>query len=635
MEHLLPLEEPGGFNAVDEAVGIVREILELAPQLSILCTSRRRLGLRGERLLEIGPLPTSEADPAAGPQLDLGALMESPSVRLYLDRAQSVRPDFTLTESNAPAVAALCRQLEGSPLALELAAAWVRALPPRKMYERLIQGQEIPAGGYSDLPARHRSLNAALEWSYRLLTPNLQMFFARLAVFRSSWTLESAAAIVCDGDEFLALTQLEALRNASLVRSTEPPGSEEIRYGLLESVRAYACQRLAESGDLAAAQRRHAACFLDLALKAKSEMQGPHQTRWLAALEAEHDNLRAAITFWMTGSRLEDAATVFEMIGALSEFWIIRGYWHEGRSWSEEALARTADRADLSAARAGVINGLASFAQMLGQYDRVRALYEESLAIYRDLNDQKHLGVVLHGLGYAALHQGEFTLARQRYEESLQIARDRGALREIGMELHHLGWVAHEEGDLARARPLYEESLTVRRKAGDLRGIAFTLNNLANLLSQLGKVETSRSLLEETLQTWLELGDRQGIALSYHNLGGLDSQMGDHTRAREMNIRAVEIYREIDSSPGIANCLFTFGVIEIRKQRYTRGIQLCAASEALYAQMGATPASEDTSRNQTLTMIRETVDAETIERFWAAGQRMSASEAISFALADD
>ncbi len=191
LEHLLPGEETEEEAGSNLAVDCIQTLLERVPGLILLCTSRRRLAMRGEQLLTLSPLPLPEAMPGESEKSDLARLLAVPSVRLYVDRAQAVRPDFGLTPTNAPAVAALCRQLEGSPLALELAAAWVRALPPRKMWERLTQGMDIPPGSYADLPARHRTLSAALEWSFRLLTPAQQRLFARLAVFRGGWTAGS------------------------------------------------------------------------------------------------------------------------------------------------------------------------------------------------------------------------------------------------------------------------------------------------------------------------------------------------------------------------------------------------------------------------------------------------------------
>ena len=241
LEHLLNSVVPD----VSEGDGAeaVRRLLERVPSLTLLCTSRRRLGLRGERAFPVNPLSVPPVPESELSEDALKTLVKSPRVRLYLDRAQAVRPDFTLTPANAPAVAALCRQLEGSPLALELAVAWVRTLPPRKMWERLTQGLDIPPGSYRDLPARHRSLTATLEWSWRLLTPAQQRLWARLSVFRGGWTAAAAEAV---GGEPDAAALLADLAEASLVTTTENE-SGEVRYRFLETVRAFGGAKLQQA----------------------------------------------------------------------------------------------------------------------------------------------------------------------------------------------------------------------------------------------------------------------------------------------------------------------------------------------------------------------------------------------------
>ena len=381
LEHLLPREE-GEEDTGEEAGGspvvdCIQTLLARVPGLLLLCTSRRRVAVRGEYLLALAPLPVPDAVSDASETSDLARMLTVPSVRLYVDRAQAVRPDFGLTPTNAPAVAALCRQLEGSPLALELAAAWVRALPPRKMWERLTQGQDIPPGSYADLPARHRTLSAALEWSFRLLTPAQQRLFARLSAFRGGWTPEAVEAVCAEPD---ALFLLSALQEASLITATpEAEDEEQGRYTFLETVRAFSRRHLDAFGEAEVTDNAHAAFFLNLAEQAGAQLRGAEQARWLARLEADHDNIRAALDRCLSAqSGMEQKEIGARLVCAMFPFWNIRGHWAEARRYLEAAHVHA--EAGLPAPlHARLLNIRAGSARLVGDLARAQTLYEESL----------------------------------------------------------------------------------------------------------------------------------------------------------------------------------------------------------------------------------------------------------------
>jgi predicted ATPase/DNA-binding SARP family transcriptional activator len=638
LEHLLPSDEGPDRVDIGETGRIVQAVLEGVPGLAILCTSRQRLGLRGERLVPVGPL----AVPEAGEEWASGAelLLSYPGVRLYLDRAQAVRPDFTITASNATAVASLCRYLEGSPLAIELAAAWVRMLPPRKMWERLQQGLEIPEGGYTDLPARHRSLHAALEWSYRLLSPAAQRFLARLCVFTGGWTLEAATAVAGDGDEFDTLQLLFKLQEASLISVQSGAetlvGDEEVeRYRVLETVRAFSRQRLQELEELEARRRRHALYFLEFAVRAEPELRGPQQAAWLSRLAADHDNLRSALSFLLDSTDPADAEAALRLTAALARFWQVRGHWREGRRRMEETLSRTAALVGGSAMRARVMNGVAGFAREEGDYARSRELYEAIIAMYRTLGDRARVGDTMHNLGLLALVQGDYVRARAHYEESLAIAREVGDTIGVADELHHLGWIAQDQGERERALALYEESLATRRPLGDQRGIAFTLHNLGNLYFELQDMGRSRALHEESLAIRRELGDRKGLAASYGNLARIALEAGDPTGARELGLETLKICDDLGEVRELISALYGLADAEVALDRVQRAASLFGAAEALWKAGGLDLARDSQTHTRWIAQAWERLGIEGYERYHSAGTRMTLPQAVAFAVDPD
>jgi predicted ATPase/DNA-binding SARP family transcriptional activator len=532
MEHLLG---PDALGVDSGALEIVRALLETASGPTILCTSRRRLGLVGERQLPLGPLPVPDTDDVAA---DLASLARVPSVRLYVDRAQMVRPDFGLTPTNAPAVAALCRILEGSPLALELAASWVRLLPPRRMWERLNQGQDIPEGRLADLTPRHRSLAAALDWSWRLLPPDHQCLLARLSVFRGGWTLEAAEAVCAAPD---ALEGLAALVEASLVTAQENADGD-VRYGLLETIRQYAALKRTEEDW--AVRDRHLAWCLALARDAEAEMRSPRQAFWLARLETEHDNLRAGLEWAAEADHPEPALLGLSLSGALSLFWLIRGHFQEGRTRTAAILCRS-DAQCPTQARAEALNTAAMMATEQADLAAARFLHEEALAIRRALGDLQRLCVTLNNLAIVTYDQGDGAAARALWEESLAVARETGFDGAIPHALANLGELAFEEGDAVRGRSLLEEALAMHRATGSKYSIAYLLKVLTTVVHHQGDLAAARSFLAESLPLLHESGHRMGIAQTLEAAAAVAQTSGQANQAARLSGAAAALREEI------------------------------------------------------------------------------------------
>jgi predicted ATPase/class 3 adenylate cyclase len=444
------------FEQVLESAPIIYEVLSYAPHLKVLATSRTPLRLYGEHEFPIPPLslPGTESLPAVNQLTQYGA------IRLFEDRARAVKPDFLLTEANAWAVVEICARLDGLPLAIELAAARVRLLPPKALLSRLGNRLKLLTGGARNLPERQRTLRNAIEWSYGLLDESDRALFARLAVFYGGSTLETIEA-VCDSQGDLSVDVLEgvsSLLDKSLLRQEEEAEAEP-RFVMLETIHEYASERLEQSGEAKAIQRAHAEYFLDLAEEAEPGLWSPDEAAWLDRLEEEHDNLRSALSWSID---YEEGGLALRLSGALQWFWFARGYYSEGRSWLEQALAK-GDGAP-TRVRAKALDAVGWLAHEQGDMDGAVAAAEEGLK----LNNEAELENVVaadfkHILGETARQHNDYDLAMELYEESLRLYQKAGNKRGVAWSLGSLANVAGDRGDHERARRLYEEGMILAR----------------------------------------------------------------------------------------------------------------------------------------------------------------------------
>jgi predicted ATPase len=487
-KHLLLLLD--NFEQVVEATPVVAELLAACPQLKILVTSRSVLHLTGEHEFPVPPLATP--NPKHG--VPLTALTQYPAIKLFVQRAAAVKPDFVLTQENAPAVAEICFHLDGLPLAIELAAARLKLFSPQAMLARLEKRFELLKGGPRDMPARHHTLQQAIAWSYDLLNEEEKDLFRRLAVFSGGCPLD-AVEVVCRAKNRLtcsALDVIAALVDKSLLRQDQT-AEEEPRFVMLETIREYARECLRASEDWEAAKRAHADFFLKLALQAEPELTGPKQKVWLTKLEREHDNFRAVFK-WVEESGEADHG--LRLGGALWRFWLVRGHTIEGRERLMALLALPGS-APRTRERAKVLNGAATIIHEMGDYPAAHLLLLESLEIWRELGDKKAEAAAINNLGWVATMRCEFDTARTLSAESLILHRELGDKRGIALALNNLGWAANLQGDFKTGRSLHESGLSLRREIGDERGIAFVLTSLGWIEGMQGHYEKATSLLEE------------------------------------------------------------------------------------------------------------------------------------------
>jgi predicted ATPase/DNA-binding SARP family transcriptional activator/Tfp pilus assembly protein PilF len=513
-------------HLVASAATLVESVLRACPRVAVLATSREPLGVPGEATWRVPSLSPAGA------------------MALFTERAQGVRPDFVVTETTAPALAQLCRRLDNIPLAIELAAARTSALSVEEIAERLDDRFRLLSGGARTAVPRQQTLRAMVDWTYDALSDAERRVFDRLAVFGSSFDLEAAEQVVGDNE---VLDVLTGLVNKSLVVAERPGAGGRTRYRLLETMRLYARERLAESGDASEVRTRHLARAVAIATEAQAAVDGPDQAAVLDRLEAEHDDLRVALAWGTSGGDPEPA---LRLAVALGRFWEVRGHLSEGRSWLEGALA-AGGGGDLPGLRAAALNSAAVLAQHQGDYNASRGLYEHSLALRRRLDDRLGTAAALVGLGNLAALQGRLDAARDLFSESLAIGRDLDHDRVVAASLTNLGWVAHGRGDLRGARAMYEEALDVRRRQGDGHGTAMVLANLGDLALQQGDLGTSHALHTEGLDLRRRLGDRSGVADSLAALGKVALAWGDRETAHTLQSQGLAERRRVGDRPGM------------------------------------------------------------------------------------
>jgi non-specific serine/threonine protein kinase len=506
---LLILDNLEQLTAGGGAALVLRTLREQTPSLVCLITSRQMIGVEGERALPVGPLPLPYHDPSYG----LEPLQENACVQLFVDRARASRPDFAINATNAPSVSRLCTVLEGIPLALELAAARVSLLSPTQMLAQIESRFALLRSRRHDLPERHRSLWAAVDSSYQLLRPDLQRLFAHLSVFRGVWTLEAAETVCAFRspaslrnplDLLESLTELQECSLIVVADTSGATGSGESvpRFRMLETLREFAAERLREWGEAETARERHRAFFADLIATAETHLSagGDAQQEWLNRLEADLDNLRAAL------DHSTDPLSALRTATALHRFWLIRGHAAEGRHRLNALLAAAPDAPEIDRATARNAAGVLAWAS--GALDEAEQCFLESLNLYRACAGPAEAARSLNNLGIVSSRRGNFARARVSFEESLALYRALGDTLRLSMVLTNLGGVLVYLKDYDNARAAMEESLPIQRAAADSFSVLRTLQNLAEVACRQGDIERAAIALRESLALRRSSGDR-------------------------------------------------------------------------------------------------------------------------------
>ena len=572
------------FEQVVSAAPVVTELLAAAPSLKIMVTSRAPLHLQVEQELPLTPLNVPNVD-SLEPLKDLA---RNEAVALFVQRATAVDPDFTLTDRSALEVAEIVARLDGLPLAIELAAMRISVLTPDTMLRRMDRRLPLLERGARDLPARQRTLRAAVGWSYDLLANDERAFFRRFSVMNGGGTLDAAGA-VCGPNGDLGVDVLEmlsSLADSSLVQTSNAPQGG-IRFGMLQTVREFAHEQLDAEGESAATGRRHASWFLDFAEEAEPNFRGPEMVRWLESVQLEHDNLRAAL-LWAIEN---DAAELgLRLAGALWRFWHLGGHLTEGRRWASAVLSLPS-AAKQTVARSKALAALGGLAYWQTDVPAARDAYEEALAISRELSD---------GSGVA---EGTYNLA------------------------FAYGLVPTRSG----SRELFLQSRAMFDELGNSRGVADSLWGLALLARLDGDHITARSQAEASVRLHRENGDALGLVDSLEELGRAAFGMEDLEVARSSFLQTLEILGPIGYRTAIAIALENLAAYENRRAEPERALRLAGASEALKESAGGQVPPEFVDLPDPREVAQARLSKERIASTWEEGRAMTLQEAVAYA----
>ncbi|MCC6612418.1 MAG: tetratricopeptide repeat protein [Anaerolineae bacterium] len=610
------------FEHLLAAAPLVSDLLAAAPDLHVLVTSRETLRLYGETEYPIPPLEL----PTHGPEASLEAMRANEAVRLFVQRAQAASPGFRLDESNASAVAMICVHLDGLPLALELAAARVKFYAPPSLLLRLSSRLEALSLGPRDLPARQQTLRATLAWSYDLLDAGEQALFARLGIFAGGWTLDDAAA-VCDLGLGVA-DGLESLVNKNLLRQ-ERAAEGEPRFMMLETMREYALEKLAQRGELATIGTAHADHFARMAEIAAPAFYTSDERLWMSRLEAQHDNLRAALRWYLAAG---EAETCLRLGGNLARFWRMRGYLSEGREWLEKALELDG-AAGATAARARALQGAGGITYIQSDYRATRTFFEEALPIFQALGDQTNSAHMLIGLGEVDTEIGNYESALPLLEQACGLMRQSGDVLGYATAVTQLGWAAMRIGDYERARACLNEGLPLFEQLHDRVSASLVYSGLGEIAVRTGEYAEATQLLEQSLSVRRAMADRWGAAASLGSLAWVALRQQDFGRARALLSESISLRKSIGERGGIAWCMEKLAEIAALEHQLAEATRLLGAAAAIRASVQSiVDPTDQPAYDALIDRLRAGVGDDAFTVAWAAGYRLPLDEAIQMAL---
>jgi predicted ATPase/DNA-binding SARP family transcriptional activator len=595
------------FEHLLDAAPVLAELLTAAPHLRLLVTSQAVLHLYGEQEYPLPPLPLP--DPAHLPPLE--ELLNYAAVRLFVERVQAVQPHFRLTEDNAAAVANICHCLDGMPLPLELAAARSKLFSPAALLGQLTRRLRFLSGQARNLPARHQTLRATIDWSYQLLTPEEQTVFAAVAFFAGSFTFSAVQALFAESRETGAATQtasgavqpphldvtgpLLSLVDKNMLRALPATAAEEPRFRMLQTLREYGLEKLAQLEEAPALQRRYAAYYVDLSEQGKEGMRGPQQSTWMQRLRQEDDNLTAALEWLGAAGTPESDILLARLLIAISRFWTLQGRSRELRGWLDRAA--TALNHLPAPLQVTLLNELGNVAVIQGDYAAAERCHQQALSLARASGDSHLIAHTLHFLASAAGRQGHYAAARPLFEESLALYRQLSPVVpvQVGALLNNLAIVHKRLGEHDAALARLEEALNVKRASGDRLGLPASLSNIGNLLILQRKPEAAAVYLREALAVRQELQDRQGMLYSINEIAALAVALG----------------------------------------RYPQAATLYAAADALHDAMAISRTPDDqTDHDRDLETIRRYLGEEELADCQATGARLTIEAAARYALAE-
>jgi predicted ATPase len=611
------------FEHVLPAANLVADLLATCPSLRILATSRATLRLAGEREFRVPPLTLPTLDHVA-----LGGIGDerepSEAERLFMARAPEVEEGLTSTKETRLAVAEICLRLDGIPLAIELAAARVRLLTPTELLQRLTKRLPVLSAGPRDLPARQQTLRKTIDWSHDLLEVPEQKLFHQLSVFVGGFTTEAAEAVADDLHGIDVLDSLGRLLNQSLIQRNDVAG--RARFSMLETLREFAAEKLAEDSDASRVRVRHVHVYRDLAEEGEAHIRGPRQEAWLAQLAREHDNMRAALTWaFKDGGDVELGS---QLVGTLWWFWAVRGHFSEGRGWA--ALAMQSPDTLSAPTRAGLLRAQANFAFLQGDYAHARPLAAEAAVTYRQLGRPVD-AVWLQGLeAIAVQYLGDLTLARRLLEDALRGARPLNDAWTSAWMLRNLGRIAHDTENDDEAVERLDESLELTRRIGDVRGIALSLHYLGVIALDRNADQSGR-YLAECVELFRQIDDRRGLAWALHYLAAATVALGLSGDALRFETESLSLRRDLGDQRGIAECLEGHASRMTLDGQAEPAIRLFATAAAMRKMLGTPGSPADLQRVQKhLEMARAASMPEIATEAWRMGSAATVDAAVAW-----
>jgi predicted ATPase/class 3 adenylate cyclase len=624
-------------HLIESCAQLADTLLRAAPHLKILATSREALGIAGEIAYRVPSLPVPEPQHLQ----DLDALAQNDCVHLFVDRVMAAYPSFRFKEKNALAIADICRRLDGIPLAIELAAARTNVFPPEEIAARLDDRFRLLTGGSRTALERHQTLFALIEWSHNLLSEAERVLLRRLSVFAGGWSFDAAQAVCGQGINGDVLDLLIHLVDKSLVAVEEE--TEEARYRLPETIRQYARDKLYEAGEAEEARDRHLEFFIRFAENAEPKLRSAEQIKWLNRLETEHDNLRTALAWSLERSKSEHA---LRLSGALSHFWVFRGYWNESLRWLEDALALSEREQSKKAAagkyvpthtekaqRAKALFGVTWPQFVTMNLNKAHKSVEESLRLWRELGDKWWMAVALDHIGFILRVEGDLQTARVRLEEGVSLAREVEDPLPLAVCLNRLG--EHLKGtDMAGAHRILEEGVAVARRVGDKSVLSYGLRELGSVYMAEGNLTAAARVTEEALAAARAIGNTFDLLLALLQLVVISCLQNDPAKAKDYCFELWVLARDTGVRLWAGLALIAFGLTAISGGEPQRGVRLLAALDVLLGQHGIKYPEGDPIMmiiRQALERARALLDPAAVEAAWAEGLQMTMEQAIALA----
>jgi non-specific serine/threonine protein kinase len=615
-------------HLIEACAHVARVLLARCPRLFLLTTSREPLAIKGEAVLRVAGL--SLPDPMQ--PVEWTRLPHYDAIQLFIERAQDAELSFRLTAANASVVTEVCRQLDGIPLALELAAMRVRGMGLVALAERLDQRFRLLTGGERNALPRQQTLRATIDWSYDLLSPSEQRMLRRLAVFAGGCSLAAAEA-VCAGDGIECEEPLEllvSLVNKSLV-VTHTLERGEVRYSLLETIRQYAQEKLIAAGEWQATRDRHLLFFLREAQEVELKLGGQEQRRWLKVLDDEHDNIRAALAWSLEQQRIELGLRI---ANALFRFWDARGYMREANIWYERLLCYADDKVPL-AVRSRALTFSSFVAHFLGDEETTNSRAQEAVTLCEAAGEESKplLAFALSGLVSAAEVEGDLLTAYTILERVIALCRDLDDRPTLGMSLYSQGKAAIALGDYHLARAPLEEGLAIFRADGDTYRMAHTLNGLADLALCEGHLDQARALYEDSLALWREVGAARDVLVALHNLAHISLRQSNLERAHVLFRESLEGQRGGNNGEGAVQGLLGFAGLAAATGLIHESARLFGAASASKAWNSAVlwPAKK-VEYELFIGLVRSQLSDAEFAAEQASGRAMSLEQAVSYAL---